>query len=186
MEDVITGAGNLYERVVNGVFGINANVIDAYSSPNTMVSGFVRGDAPIAEHTVAVWQPMILAGTARAILLSGPGRYATAINNALKPVPTLEDFAKKNPPKTRQQREALTALLELIAIPQVYAVPAGTPTSDQLALAAAFKAVSVDKHVQAEELNQGLPPGYVTPGRAKALWVNVSKQLAVMAPYLNS
>lgn len=186
MEDVTSGSGNLYEVVVNGVFGIDADVITAYSNPNTMVEGFVRGDAPIAEHTVAVWQPMILAGTARPILLSGPGRYATPINNALKSVPTLEDFAKKNPPKTEAQRKAFAALLDLIAIPQVYAVPAGTPKDDQLALAAAFKAVSINKHVQAVELQEGLPPGYVTPAKAKSLWVSVSKRLNALAPYLNS
>lgn len=185
MLDVISGAGNLYERTVNGIFDVKANVISAYASPNAMVPGFVRGDGPIAEHTAAVWQSMIMSGTARPILQSGRGRYTTGFANKLATVPTLTSLAQTDPPKTHAQREALSALLQLISIPQVYAVPAGTPKSDQVALAWAFKSVSVNRHVQTEELASGLPPGYIDGTTAKALWVTIGAKLKWIAPYIN-
>lgn len=185
MLDTTTGDGNIRLRTVNGVFGINANIVTGYTNTAALIAGFIRGDGPVTESSLSVMAPLILAGQARPILLTTLNKFTPALAAKLKGVPTLADISAAYPPKQRQKLKALSALLGLLKVGTVNAMPAAVPSDRQLALRAAFEAASKNATVQQEVLNAGSSPGWISGANAKAYWIDIASNTASIATYVN-
>lgn len=185
--DQIQGSGNVRLRTMIGVFGINANIVTGYSSSSQEQAGFVRGDGQVAELTFTNAYPLVKNGQARPLLLNTklpagfPGRATFA------GVPTLQQFAKTHPPKSKLQKKAYAALLDfsLVLNAPVFFAPAAIPADRLVALRAAIQFAEQNKAVRALKLAEGLQPGYSTGPQAKAAYVQAINDAKVVLSYLN-
>lgn len=179
-----TGTGYLTINEIVGIFGIKASIITGYTNTGPLIQGFERGDGQVTEGTMASFGPLVAAGQARPILLSGPGLLPPAFIPYLKNVPTVAEVAKKFPPKTRARQEALTVLLDSSTINNIFAAPTAIPNSRLLALRAALKYALTDKALYSQELQDGLTPGYYTPQQDKLGFITAQAHASALAPFL--
>jgi tripartite-type tricarboxylate transporter receptor subunit TctC len=184
MLNVTTGAGELFELGLNGTFKINANVITGYASTADMVQGFIRGDGPIAEHSVSTWETEIQSGVARPILLNIRTKYIPSLAAPLKNVPTVAEMAKKYLPKGKKAQEELAVLEDTFKMPLVLAMPTATSPDRVAALSAALKAAFTSSAINTDQLNLGQVPGWISGSVAKTTWLAISKQAALLTPFL--
>jgi tripartite-type tricarboxylate transporter receptor subunit TctC len=93
-----------------------------------------------------------------------PATSASAYLN--KSVPTLAQYAAKNPPTTAAAKQAVQQAINTFAgLGNVWFTPAGTPAAYNAALTAAIKsAMGTSSSIQ-DFLDQGTPPNFVAPSK---------------------
>jgi hypothetical protein len=186
--DVTSGYQDLLDRVLLGAYGVpTSDLITGFSGSPALLAGFLDDDGPIANIGLQAVEPTIAAGLARPLMLTlpmTPGALGYAILHKLK-LPTYATILKKHPPKTAAGREALKELVNIsTGAGQVVFAPNGTPKKLVLALTAAVRSALNQKAVKAEEDNEGLQTGYITPTAVATNFGKMLRKSTYLAPYL--
>jgi tripartite-type tricarboxylate transporter receptor subunit TctC len=167
----VTGSNEVLEKGVYTGYGVNAALVSGYEAPPDEVAGFLRGDAQLGANSVPTFASAISAGKARAVMVTGPVLAGMSGYAQLKSVPTLDQLAQSDPPKTAAQQKAIKAMEALFgqtAVNQVYFFPTGTPAGLVSTMSAAFKAVTAEPSVKAAFIKENLTPGYLSQSQVTA------------------
>lgn len=163
--------------------GINFQPI-SYSSSNTEVTGFLRGDAYLASSGVPQLLGQITSGAAHCLVMFTALTKllrTTPYYSIVRSVPTIPQVLQKYKPKTAIEKEAAKYLLDVTELPTyAMAAPSGTPSYlvDALQAAARFALTSAYCKTQIKAI--GNSPGYETPRAQKTAYVsalNVASQI---------
>lgn len=172
------GSIDILEKSLFGAYGIKAKLISGYSDVPSLVAGFLRGDAQFGINQVPGWAPVIVAGKARPLLLTGPVAPGSEGYAQLKNVPDIAEYAAQHTPTAAQQSTltAMEALFGAKAVNQVFFCPAGTPASHVAALTAAFQSAQTSAGAMSAFVKANLATGYLSPA-ASATAINTDVKL---------
>jgi tripartite-type tricarboxylate transporter receptor subunit TctC len=161
-----SGGSDEQLRVIFGAYKAKAKILSGYADAGSVVQGFLRGDAPITQQSLADLQGALEGGKANPLVLNAPITPTTTDYNLLKNTPAIGDFLTSHQPPTTEGQQAMSALVAQFTNDSpnqvVFAAP-GTPPAYAGALRAAFQKALQDPTVQQKFTTAGLSPGYVSP-----------------------
>lgn len=167
---VSTGTQTLQLDLVNAAFGINAKEIGGYTSTSLEVAGFERGDGVCGPFGIATgsFAPYMSAGHASLLLDLFTPNPATAFYSLTKSAVTLTQAEAKYPAKTKLEKLARTALLQVAGtgLGHQFNAPARTPAAEVAALRAAVQSALTNIQCEDKLLSEGQQNGYVSGTRA--------------------
>lgn len=186
--DVTSGYQDLLDRVLLGAYGVpSSDLITGFNGSPALLAGFMNNDGPIANIGLQAVEPIIAGGLARPLMLTlpmEPGALGYAVLHKLK-LPTYATILNEYPPKTAAGRNALKELVSIsVNAGQIVFAPSGTPKNLVLALNAAVRSALNQKSVKAEEDNDGLQTGYISPTAVAANFDKMLRNSPSLAPYL--
>lgn len=168
-------------------YNIRTRYITGYTSGAAVVTGFLRGDGPMAIQGYTVFSSLIAAGQARPLVVAAPIAKGVAGYSQMLNVPTFASYSATHPPTRASGKKAIKVALSLVNIPSgILFAPVGTPTSLVAALAAAARSALSQKGAQASELLDGLKPGYYTPIKTETDIRDAVRHESLLSQYLNS
>lgn len=177
------GSGAMSVRALIAAYGAHLKIVTGYDSSHTLVQGFLRGDGPVTDTAANPLESAVLGGAARPLLALSPISPGK-LQKALKGVPTLEELAKSDPPKTSASQQLLKQLIAFRETPETWLfVPKGTPADRVAALHDAVKAALLDPAIQKQMADQGVAPGYASPKDAVADIHKMQAAAPIIAKY---
>lgn len=167
--DETPGGTDLEARLLLGAYRVNARLVTGYTSNADVTTGFLRGDAPGIINGYSTLEGPILAGQARVIMQTNPLVKGAGGYSVMKKYPSVEEFAKANPPATALGKEAIKELIKIVSGPNMtVTAPTGTPNDLVLALTHAIHSALAQPAARTELLQVGVNPLYISPEAARA------------------
>lgn len=154
--DTRSGAGDLTNRVVLGVFGIPHKLLTGYGSSKDLEAGFLRGDGQLASVTYTSWQTLVKSHKAMPLLV-------TTMAASWAPNPQAETLgtAAKQAHVTAQQTKALQTLANISSLAFDFAGPPGIPADRVAFLRHAFQQALSNPGLIAKAKSEGLTVQYM-------------------------
>jgi tripartite-type tricarboxylate transporter receptor subunit TctC len=166
--NVTTGPADELQRLMVGAYQYKTKFINGYV-PETQLQGCLRGDGNIAADSANNFETSTsnaMAPGLTPLLLTAAEPAASASAYLNKLVPTLAQYAAKNPPANAADAQALKEAISTFAgLGNVWFTPAGTPAGPRLALKAAIASAMAQKSTIQDFLDQGTPPNFVDPSK---------------------
>ena len=189
--NVTTGPADELQRLMLAAYGYHTKFINGYV-PETQLQGCLRGDGNIAADSANLFETSASNAMAPGIMplmltSAEPSSSASAYLN--KMVPTLAQYAAKNPPSTTAGRTAIKQAISTFAgLGNVWFTPVGTPSNLRTALGAAIKSAMSQQSTIKAFLDQGTPPNFVNPSKVVPFLQNQllsSAKVALVKSYLS-
>jgi len=157
-----TGSTTFDLLIMNGVFGVHYRAISGYASSSLLVSGWERGDGCVIIDPVSTIAPLVVAGKAKALMVTAPLQSTNTYYSALSGVPTVAQLEKQLSKYivNKTQKAAVPVLNQAVTTPRGFFVPGATPSPEVAALRAAFKWASYNKNLEFTLTSEGNPTGY--------------------------
>lgn len=179
----------LQAGVMMKAFGINVKWVTGYSSSGTLLTGFLRGDAPLAFESLANVGTSITSGVTRVLAVQASPKTISSNYpgySVLSSYPTTGALEAKYPAKTRaekQAREYLSLFSKFDSF--TLTAPGATPPSEVRALQWAAKLAIRSNYVKATLASEGVAIGYTAPAALKANYVAALKDVPGLASVVN-
>jgi tripartite-type tricarboxylate transporter receptor subunit TctC len=166
--NVTTGPANELQRLMLAAYGYKTKFINGYV-PETQLQGCLRGDGDIAADSANLFETSTsdaMAPGLTPLLLTSAEPSASASAYLNQRVPTLAQYAAKNPPTTAAGKQALQMATSTFAgLGNVWFTPDGTPADRRLALTNAIKSAMAQQSTMKAFLDQGTPTTFVDPSK---------------------
>jgi tripartite-type tricarboxylate transporter receptor subunit TctC len=189
--NVTTGPANELQRLMLAAYGYKTKFINGYV-PETQLQGCLRGDGNISADSANLFETSTsnaMAPGIKPLMLTStePAASASAYLNNM--VPTLAQYAAKNPPSTAAGQQAIKQAINTFSgLGNVWFTPTGTPANLQLALSDAIKSAMGQQSTIKAFLDQGTPPNFVEPAKVVPFLQNQllsSANVALVKKYLS-
>lgn len=171
-------------QLLYGAYKIPNHFIYGYVNAAALVTGITRGDGEATIQAFTVFQSLIIGHQVNVVLQSAPPLKGEDGYSIVRKVPTLEEFAATDPPKTKDGKAELAMLENLQSLGSTYFLPPGTPAKLQAALAAAIEFAATRGGAKTALLNVGLGSGYILPGVIKKHIASIIAQQPKLTSWL--
>jgi tripartite-type tricarboxylate transporter receptor subunit TctC len=182
-----SGGSDEQLRVIFGAYQAKAHILSGYADAGSVVQGFLRGDGPVTQQSLADLQGALEGGKATPLVLNAPITSTTTDYKLLQTTPAIGDFVKAHQPPTANGQKAMDALVAQFTNDSpnqvVFAAP-GTPSAYAGALQQAFQHALTDPTVQQKFTAAGLTPGFVSPADTLTHMTDVINGAPAIRTYL--
>lgn len=166
--EIANSSVGLLARLLYGAHKIPVKFISGYSGSAALAQGFVRGDGQSTFFSFAPIQSLIEARQAVPLIQTSPAIKGEGGYSIMRKVPTIEQFAATNPPKTKDGKAELAAIETIDKLGTIWFVPQDTPAKLYEALSAAAQFALTRSGLQKQAINDGLIPGVLSPKAMKS------------------